>query len=46
MKKRKEEKKYIVNHINTERYKNFAIPIMIKMLNKEEIRMKEALTLF
>ena len=43
MKKRKEEKKYIVNHINTERYKNSAIPIMIKMLNKEEIRMKEAL---
>ena len=42
MEKRKAEK-YVINHINTERYKNSAIPSMIKMLNKEEIKMKEVL---
>ena len=42
MEKRKAEK-YVINHINTERYKNSAIPSMIKMLNKEELQMKDVL---
>ena len=42
MKKRKFEK-YLINNINTERYKRSAVPYMKKMLNEEEVKLKKAL---
>ena len=42
MKKRKFEK-YLINNINTERYKRSAVPYMKKMLNEEELKLKKAL---
>ena len=35
--------KFLVGNIKTERYKRSAIPSMIRLLNKEELKLKEAL---
>ena len=42
MMKRKNEK-YLLNNVNTERYKRSAIPFMKELLNKEEFKIKSAL---
>ena len=42
MKMRKPEK-YQMKHINTNRYKKSAIPAMIKLLNEEEMKIKQAM---
>ena len=39
MKKRKSEK-YFIKNMKTERYKKSAIPVMQKMLNNEELKLK------
>ena len=41
MKKRKVEK-YLINNMNTERYKKSAVPYM-NILNEEEVKLKKAL---
>ena len=43
MDKRKTEK-FLINQINTERYKKSAIPAMLRMLNEEDFKMKQALS--
>ena len=40
MKKRNVEK-FLINNIVTERYKRSSIPVMKKMLNEEDLRLKE-----
>ena len=42
MEKRKVEK-YFIKNVNTERFRNSAIPVMKKMLNEEEFKLKKAL---
>lgn len=42
MKKRKPEK-YLIKNFNTERYQSSAIPAMIRILNKEDMKLKKAM---
>ena len=42
MKKRNTEK-FLVNHVNTERYMKSAIPAMQRALNKEEAKLRKLL---
>ena len=43
MDKRKTEK-FLIKQINTERYRKSAIPAMLRMLNEEDFKMKQALS--
>ena len=42
MKKRNTEK-FLVNHVNTERYMKSAIPAMQRALNKDELKLRKLL---
>ena len=44
MERRKTEK-YLISNMNTEIYKKSAIPSMLRLLNEEDMRMKEALNI-
>ena len=35
--------KYLIKQVNTERYKRSSIPAMIRILNKEELKLKKAM---